>query len=58
MVYEAAMKAFAEHGFDQARIEDVVADEGMSWGTFLRYFPRKEDGLLEAGAEHYRACGS
>lgn len=54
MVYEAAMKAFAEHGFDQARIEDVVADAGVSWGTFFRYFPRKEDVLLEAGAEHYR----
>lgn len=53
-VYEAALRAFGEHGFDQARIEDVVADAGVSWGTFFRYFPRKEDVLLEAGARHYR----
>jgi AcrR family transcriptional regulator len=53
-VYEAALNAFGEHGFDQARIEDVVADAGVSWGTFFRYFPRKEDVLLEAGARHYR----
>ena len=53
-VYEAALRAFAEHGFEHARIEDVVADAGVSWGTFFRYFPRKEDVLLEAGARHYR----
>jgi AcrR family transcriptional regulator len=54
LVYEAAVRAFAQSGFDQARIEDVVADAGVSWGTFFRYFPRKEDVLLEMGVEHYR----
>ena len=54
LVFQAAMRAFAEHGFERARIEDVVADAGVSWGTFFRYFPRKEDVLLEAMAEHYR----
>jgi TetR/AcrR family fatty acid metabolism transcriptional regulator len=53
-VYEAAMRAFATNGFEQARIEDVVTEAGVSWGTFFRYFPRKEDVLLEAMAEHYR----
>jgi AcrR family transcriptional regulator len=53
-VYEAAVRAFGEHGLEQARIEDVVAEAGVSWGTFFRYFPRKEDVLLELGAEHYR----
>src|SRR3954453_15816404 len=54
LVYEAAVRGFAQSGFDQARIEDVVADAGVSWGTFFRYFPRKEDVLLEMGVEHYR----
>jgi len=31
-----------------------VADAGVSWGTFFRYFPPKEDVLLAAMAEHYR----
>src|SRR3954447_10035230 len=53
-VYEAALRAFAESGFDQARVEDVVADTDVSWGTFFRYFPRKEDILLEAAARPYR----
>jgi AcrR family transcriptional regulator len=54
LVYEAAVRGFAQNGFDQARIDDVVADAGVSWGTFFRYFPRKEDVLLEMGVEHYR----
>jgi AcrR family transcriptional regulator len=53
-LYEAALAEFAQHGFDDARIEDIVADAEVSWGTFFRYFPRKEDVLLEAGARHYR----
>jgi AcrR family transcriptional regulator len=54
-LYEASVKAFARHGFDQARVEDIVADAGVSWGTFFRYFPRKEDVLLQMGVEHSRA---
>jgi AcrR family transcriptional regulator len=52
-VYEAAVHAFAEHGFDEARVEDIVAEADVSWGTFFRYFPRKEDVLLELGVNHY-----
>src|SRR3954470_14437592 len=55
LVYEAAVRGFAQNGFDQARIEDIVADAGVSWGTFFRYFPRKEDVLLQMGIEHSRA---
>jgi AcrR family transcriptional regulator len=54
-VYAAAVRAFGEHGFDEARVEDIVAAAGVSWGTFFRYFPRKEDVLLELGVEHYRS---
>jgi AcrR family transcriptional regulator len=54
-IYEAAVREFARRGFDQARVEDIVAEAGVSWGTFFRYFPRKEDVLLQMGVEHYRA---
>lgn len=47
-IFAAAMRGFAEHGVAATRIEDVVAEAGTSWGTFFRYFPRKEDVLLRA----------
>src|SRR5690349_20216799 len=52
-VYEAALAEFAEHGVENARVEDIVATAEVSWGTFFRYFPRKEDVLLEAAVEEY-----
>jgi AcrR family transcriptional regulator len=55
-LYEASVKEFARRGFEHARVEDIVSDAGVSWGTFFRYFPRKEDVLLQMGVEHYRAC--
>jgi AcrR family transcriptional regulator len=53
-VYDAAIRQFAEQGVAATRIEDVVAAGGVAWGTFYRYFPRKEDVLLEAGSESDR----
>ncbi|HUO71673.1 MAG TPA: TetR/AcrR family transcriptional regulator [Solirubrobacteraceae bacterium] len=53
-VYSAAMQQFADKGVAEARIEDVVATAGVAWGTFYRYFPRKEDVLLEAAVVQFR----
>lgn len=53
-VYEAALRRFARHGVASTRIEDVVADAGVAWGTFYRWFPRKQDVLLEAAVRHLR----
>jgi AcrR family transcriptional regulator len=53
-VYEAALAEFARNGVENARVEDIVAAADVSWGTFFRYFPRKEDVLLEAAVEEYR----
>jgi len=50
-VYEAAMAEYARVGLDVARVEDIVAAAGVSWGTFFHYFPAKEDVLLDAAAE-------
>lgn len=53
-LYEEAVRRFAADGVEATRVEDVVAAAGASWGTFFRYFPRKEDVLLEMTAEHLR----
>jgi AcrR family transcriptional regulator len=50
-LYDASVRAFAANGFDDARVEDIVAEAGVSWGSFYRYFPRKEDVLLQMGVE-------
>lgn len=53
-IYEAAMREFAEKGSGEARVEDIVEQAGQSWGTFYRWFPRKQDVLLEAAVRHVR----
>lgn len=52
-IYRATIARFEELGVADTRIEDVVADAGVSWATFFRYFPRKEDVLIEAVARHF-----
>ena len=54
-LYEAAMAEYTRVGIDQARVEDIVATAGVSWGTFFHYFPAKEDVLLDAAGEISRA---
>ena len=54
-LYEAAMAEYAQVGLEAARVEDIVAAAGVSWGTFFHYFPAKEDVLLDAAAEICRA---
>jgi AcrR family transcriptional regulator len=49
-LYEAAMEEYTRVGLEQARVEDIVAAAGVSWGTFFHYFPAKEDVLLDASA--------
>lgn len=53
-VYEEAMRQFAEKGVEATRVEDVVAAAGVAWGTFFRWFPRKQDVLLEGAVLHVR----
>ncbi len=49
------MAEYARVGLEGARVEDIVAAAGVSWGTFFHYFPAKEDVLLDAAAEVCRA---
>jgi AcrR family transcriptional regulator len=53
-LYEAALARYREVGVADTRVEDVIADAEVSWATFFRYFPRKEDVLLEGAARHFR----
>jgi TetR/AcrR family transcriptional regulator, fatty acid metabolism regulator protein len=54
-LYEAAMAEYGRVGLESARVEDIVAAAGVSWGTFFHYFPAKEDVLLDAAARISRA---
>lgn len=54
-VYEAAIAEFQRAGVEAARIGDIVAAAGVSWGTFFHYFPSKEEVVLEAGTVTCRA---
>ena len=54
---EAAREVFAEHGYANARVEDVVALAGVSHGTFYTYYENKAailDALVDHAAERLR----
>jgi AcrR family transcriptional regulator len=53
-LYVATLARFERDGVAETRVEDVIADAGVSWATFFRYFPRKEDVLIDAIARHFR----
>ncbi len=53
-LYEAAIKEIDSKGIVESRVENIVEQAGTSWGTFFRYFPRKEDVFLHESARHFR----
>lgn len=50
-IVEAAFAAFAEHGYSQARVEDVARRAGVSKGLTYLYFRTKEE-LFKAVIRH------
>lgn len=52
---DAAVEEFMEQGVEDSRVERIVESAGTSWGTFFRYFPRKEDVYLVEAARQFRA---
>src|SRR5499427_6711734 len=42
-IADAAMKLFAQRGFDRVTVADVSVEAGVSEKTVYNYFPTKED---------------
>jgi AcrR family transcriptional regulator len=43
LILEAAEKVFAEHGFDDAKIQDIAQGAGIALGTLYTVFPGKTE---------------
>jgi TetR/AcrR family transcriptional regulator, transcriptional repressor of aconitase len=54
-IMDAAITCFARRGFDQATMQDIVAETGLSAGAIYRYFRSKEDIVAAIAAEHHAA---
>src|SRR5215472_15368980 len=47
-IIESARRLFNRHGFDAVSIDDVMADAGLTRGSFYSYFESKGDLYAEA----------
>lgn len=45
-ILECAKRLFAEHGYYQTQISDIIRDANIARGTFYRYFTNKKDIFL------------
>lgn len=45
---EAALKLMGSQGFEETTIDQIAAVAGVSRRTFFRYFPSKEDVIIES----------
>lgn len=47
LLVDAALRVFAEHGYEEATVEDIAAAAGYSKGAYYFHFASKEDIFLE-----------
>lgn len=45
-IIEAATTVFTRHGFDKARMDDIVEESGLSKGTLYWYFKSKDEIII------------
>jgi AcrR family transcriptional regulator len=50
---DAAVRLFTEHGYDNVTMAQVAATAGVSRRTAFRYFPSKDDLVMEYSAEWF-----
>ncbi|MGA8944253.1 MAG: TetR/AcrR family transcriptional regulator, partial [Thermoactinomyces sp.] len=54
VIFQAAIKVFADSGFDQAKMDDIAKEAGVAKGTIYYHFKSKEDlfvGLMNEGVQ-------
>lgn len=54
-IVAAARRCFARDGFHQTTMPDIAREAGLSAGAFYRYFPSKEDVILEIAGQAFGA---
>lgn len=50
-IVDAGARMFTERGYHETNVDDLLAQLGLSRGTFYKYFPEKIDLLLELARE-------
>jgi AcrR family transcriptional regulator len=56
-IVDTGARLFGERGYHETNIDDMVAELGLSRGTFYKYFPEKFDLLLELATGCAEAFG-
>ena len=49
----AARRCFARDGFHQTSMPDIAKEAGLSTGAFYRYYPSKDDVVLEVAGQAF-----